>query len=534
MRRRDLLRRLTAAVTTIALAAVMPPEQRRMIAHAEAEQPARIPAEMMRAPGGQSAGRDLVIATASDINTLDPQESTVAADVRVTLNLFDTLVTRTPDLALKPSLAVAWRPLDDRRWEFTLRDDARFHNGDPVTARDVKYTIERALDPTVGKAVATVFSTVDTVEAPNDTTVTVTTAYPDPLLPARLAYTGGEILPERYLRQVGSAAFAQAPVGGGVVRFESWTPGDRLVLTANPDYWGGLPAFDRVTFQVMPHARDRVQTLLEGRAHIATRLAPEWRLRISRRPEARPAEVLYAGLYALGINVRVAPLDRPEVRQALSLAVDRQSILRAMWLGRGIVPTGFVANGDHVGYAEDWPPLLYNQERARQLLAAAGYSGEPIVFEATDGYLENDAAMAIVLKAMWEQVGLNVRLEALSTAERARKVAGRTFRGVWLSDPTSTLQDPDGMMVRLGVPGGILDYWYDEAWIQLAFEARYSQDPARRDALYRRMQEIMLREMPWIPLIQPTEGYGIASAIQWQPHPTDRLELRRETLMFAP
>lgn len=477
---------------------------------------------------------DLVIVTATDVSTLDPQESTATADFRVTLNLFDTLVTRTPDLALRPALATSWRMLDDRRWEFVLRDDARFHNGDPVTAGDVQYTIERAMSPSVGRAVATVFSTVDRVDPTDDRTVIITTVLPDSLLPARLSFIGGQILPARYLEAVGADAFAKAPVGSGVVRFGSWTPGKQLVLTANPDYWGGPPDFGRVVYAVMPQARDRVQALLDGTAQMATRLAPEWRLRISRRTEARPLETLYAGLYVVAVNVRVPPLDNPLVRQALSLAVDRQTILRGMWLGRGGIPTGFVAKGDHVGYAEDWPPLTYDQERARQLLQQAGYAGEPIVFEATDGYLENDAAMALVLAAMWGQVGLNVQIAPLSTAERARKTAARSFRGLWLSDPTSAIQDPDGMMVRLISPGGIHDYWYDEEWTQLAFKARYSHDSQERDALYRQMQRIMLREFPWIPLIQPTEGYGVARQVQWQPHPTDRLELRREVLQIAP
>jgi len=478
----------------------------------------------------QPAGRDLVIMTAADITTLDPQESTAGADVRITLNLFDTLLTRTPDLALRPALAASWQSLDGRRWEFRLRDDARFHTGEPVTAHDVKFTIERAMSPTVGTAVATVFSTVEQVDAPDDHTVVITTLLPDSLLPARLSYFGGQILPARYLREVGPAAFAQAPVGSGVVRFVSWTPGQELVLAANADYWGGPPDFDRVIIRPRANPRDRVDALLAGGAHIATRLSPEWRLRLSRRPEARPVETLYAGQYAVAVNVRVPPLNDARIRQAMSLAVDRVSMLRGMWLGRGLIPNGFVAKGDHVGYAEEWAPLAYDQDRARGLLVEAGYAGEPIIFEATNGYLENDAATALVLKSMWEQVGLNVQVQGISVAARARKVHERSFRGVWLSDPTSTIQDPDGMMVRLIAPGGILDYWYDDEWLRLAYEARYAHDQRMRDTHYRSMQQIMLREMPLIPLLQPTEGYGVSAAIQWQPHPTDRMELRREVL----
>jgi peptide/nickel transport system substrate-binding protein len=459
--------------------------------------------------------------------------STVTANIRVTFNLFDTLVGVGPDLSLTPSLATSWRLLDDRTWEFALRQDARFHNGDQLTSSDVAFTINRTFDPNSQTAVDTVFATVERIETPDEWTVRIVTRQPDPLLPARLSFVGGQILPERYFKQIGPARFAREPVGSGPIKFVAWAPNEFSLFAANEEYWGGRPDFDRVVFALMPRDRDRVNALLQGTAQIATRLPPEWRLRLSVRPEAQPVSVLYSGLYVLGVNVRAAPLDNPLVRQALSLAIDRDTILRGLWLGRGLLPIGFVPKGDRVGYAPDLPPFAYDQTRAAELLHQAGYHGEPIIFESTDGYIDNDAAMTLIIVSMWQQVGIKADVRWITPAERTARNRARGFGGVWWSDPTSTLQDPDGMMFRLIAPGGFQDYWYDAEWLRLGTEAQTSQDQAVRERNYRQMQEIMLDQLPWIPILQPEEGYGSRKEVQWQPSPTGRLELRPESFRWS-
>jgi peptide/nickel transport system substrate-binding protein len=475
---------------------------------------------------------DFVIATGVDITTLDPQQSTSASNLAVTFNLFDNLVTVGPDLTLQPGLATTWTLLDDRTWEFKLRPGVTFHNGDPLTARDVAFTINRTLDPAEQSAVDTVFSTVERIEVQDDLTIRFVTTAGDPLLPARLSFAGGQILPERYFKQIGADRFAHEPVGSGPIKFATWVPNDFSMYAANTAYWGGAPDFDRVIFQRMEQDRDRVKALLEGKAHIATRLSPEWRLRLTTRPEARPAAAPFAGLYVLAVNPQNKPLDNPLLRQALSLAINRDTIIRGMWLDRGLEPIGFVSKGDRVGYAPDLPPFTYSQDRARELLSQAGYAGEPVIFESTDGYLSYDAAMTKVIVTMWQRVGINVEVRWITRAERTEKNLARGFAGVWWSDPTSTLLDPDGMMFRLIAPGGIQDYWKDDEWLRLGTEARTSHDASLRERNYRRMQEIMLDQLPWIPIIQPEEGYGVRTEVTWQPSPNGMLELRRTVLAW--
>ena len=476
--------------------------------------------------------RDLVVVTSADISKLDPHMSTAVNDVTVQFQLFDTLTTRDPDLNLIPQLATEWKTTSDTTWEFKLRPNVRFHNGDPVTSKDVKFSIERTYDPNARTLVATVFTTVDKIDTPDDTTLVFTTKQPDPLLPARLGYYGGQILPERYFNEVGPDEFNVKPVGSGVVKFVEWIKDDRLVLEANKEYWGGAPDFDRVTFRPVPEAAPRVAALLAGDADIITKVPSDQVQRIDQSDRARVEGAFYAGLYVLAVNSKNPPLDSPKLKQALSLAIDREGIVRSLWRGQGIVPNGFVARGDNIGYDPNRPPLEYNADKARQLLQEAGYNNEPILIESTDGQLQNDRQMSEAIIEMWKRVGINAQMELIEASVRAQKNRDKAFKGLFWSDPTSTVQDPDGMMYRLLGPGGIQDYWRHPEWDQLGEQARFTLDNNLRDANYKKMQDIMQEHLPWLPIVQPIESYGVARYLNWRPNPNQLFQLRKEVLSF--
>ena len=141
------------------------------------------------------APRELVVALSGDLSTFDPAFVVQTVDISINFNIFDTLTARHADLKLHPQLATEWKSLADTTWQFKLRRGVRFHNGDPLTARDVKFSIERTYDPAANTRVATALSTIDRIETPDDYTVTFITKRPDPLLPARLSMLGGQIIP---------------------------------------------------------------------------------------------------------------------------------------------------------------------------------------------------------------------------------------------------------------------------------------------------------------------------------------------------
>ena len=227
--------------------------------------------------------RELVVGQGGDISKFDPHFSTSSNDIRISFNIFDNLVARWPDGKLHPALATDWKLTAPTAWTFRIRQGVKWHNGDPFSAADAKFSLERTWDPAVKTRVSTVFTTIDRVEAPNATTLVIHTKKPDPLLPARLAFYGGQIVPQKYVSAVGGDAFNAKPVGTGPVKFASWTKDDRIVLEANADYWGGKPDFDRMIVRAVPEMAPRVAALLKGEVDMITQLPPDQGERVKRR-----------------------------------------------------------------------------------------------------------------------------------------------------------------------------------------------------------------------------------------------------------
>ena len=475
--------------------------------------------------------KELITAQSGDVSKFDPHFSTSSNDIRVSFNLFDNLTSRHPDGKLYPGLATEWKLTQQTTWTFKLRSGVKFHNGDPLTSADVKFSIERTYDPNVKTMVATVLTTIDRVEAPDAGTVVIHTKKPDPLLPARLAFYAGQIVPKKYLESVGNDGFNAKPVGTGPVKFASWTKDDKLVLDANPDYWSGKVDFDRLTMRPIPETAPRIAALLKGEVDAITQLPADQGERVAGNATTRVAGALYAGLYVLAVNSKRPPLDNPLVKQALSLAIDRAAIVKELWRGRGIVPSGPIAKGDN-HFDASLPPLAYNPSQARELLKKAGYKNEEIFIETTVAYVSNDKQMSEAIQGMWKDVGVNVKVEVIEFSVRAQKNREKSFKGVFWSDPTSTLSDPDGMMWRLLGPGGPQDYWRQARFDELGNNARFSVDEKFRGEAYKEMTKIFLENFPWLPVIQPYEDYGLQKYVEFTPNPNQQFEIRPFNFKF--
>ena len=475
--------------------------------------------------------RELVVAQGGDIAFLDPHMSTSSNDIRISFNIFDNLTSRRPDGKLSPGLATEWKLQGQQAWVFKLRQGVKWHNGDPFSSADAKFSIERTYDPAAKMRVNTVLTTIERIEAPDATTLVIHTKKPDPLLPARLGFYAGQIVPKKYLESVGAETFNQKPVGTGPVRFVSWTKDDRIVLDANADYWGGKPDFDRLVVRALPEMAPRVGALLKGEVDIATQLPPDQGERVKGNASTVVAGALYGGLYVLAVNSKVKPLDNPLVKQALSLAIDRELIIKELWRGRGVVPSGPIAKGDN-HFDASQPTLAYDPKEAKERLKKAGYKGEEIIITTTSGYMAGDKPMAEAVQAMWKDVGINGKVEVVEYSVRAQMNKDKTFKGLWWSDPTSTLRDPDGMMWRLLGPGGPQDYWRHAEWDELGNTARFSVDEKFRGEAYKKMTKIFLEHFPWLPILQPYEDYGLQKHVEWMPDPLQQLEIRRFNFKF--
>src|SRR6266702_985077 len=436
--------------------------------------------------------RELVVAQGGDIAKFDPHFSTASNEIRWSFNVFDNLTSRHPDGKLYPGLATEWKLQGQTACAFKLRQGVKYHNGDPFTSADAKYSIERTYDPAAKTMVATALSTIDRIEAPDPYSLVIHTKKPDPLLPARLAFYGGQIVPKKYLESVGADTFNTKPVGTGPVRLSSWVKDDKAVFDAYPDYWGGKIDMDRLIVRAIPETAPRIAALLKGEVDIITQLPPDQAERITGTATTRVVGALYAGLYVLGVNSKRPPLDNP--------------------------------------YDASLPPLAYNPKEAREPLKKAGYKGEEVFIETTVAYVSQDKPMAEAIAAMWKDVGVNAKVEVIEFSVRAQKNREKSFKGVFWSDPTSTLGDPDGMMWRLLGPGGPQDYWREARFDEMGNAARFSVDEKFRGESYAQMTRIFLEHFPWLPVIQPYEDYGLQKYVEWTANPNQQFEIRRFNL----
>jgi peptide/nickel transport system substrate-binding protein len=477
---------------------------------------------------GALAGKtDLIVVQGTDASRFDPHMSTASQDVSVTLNIFDNLIFREADNSLKPALATEWRNLNDTTWQIKIRRGVRFHDGEPLNAETVRFSISRTLstgDPRV--VTRATFATVDKVEVIDDYTLNITTTAPDPLLPARLAFYGGQIIPKQYFLRVGADEFNVKPVGTGPLRFVEWVKDDRVVLEANRDWWGGRIAFEKMILKPMPETAARVAALLRGEADIITKLPPDDVDRVKRSSRATAVGAPFAGFYVVATDYRRPfPMNNRYFHQALSLAIDRNAIVRDLWRGQAVLPNGMYPRGDWV-YDSSVPPLEYSTAKSKELLQRIGYKGQEVVLEAATGYMVNDRQLGEALVAMWRTVGINVKLEIIEFSVRQQKVREKAFKAMFLADPTSPYGDPDGMVWRLTGPGSTQDYLRVARLDKLMVEARQTLDQNKRKSLYDQAQKIYLEYLQWIPIIQPIESYGIQRYVDWRPRPNQEILIK--------
>ena len=483
--------------------------------------------------------RQITIAQPAEATTMDPGRSTQVLTVNYFYNLYDSLTRWDTALRLQPGLATSWKALDDTTWEFTLRPGVKFHDGSPLSAEDVRATLERNLVP--GKTVVTAgFATIESVQAVNPTTVRVVTKKPDPLLPVRMAQMGSQILPVRFTTDEGVKELARRPVGSGAYRFVEWVKDERFVMEASRDWWGWegrAPAIDRVVWKAIPEDFPRLVALEKGEADIVTNVPPD---RIKSIAEGRNTRVLTTPAtrtVTFWMHATQPPLADKRVRQAMHYALDVNGIIRGLYAGMGQPFSGGLADTDF-GYNAALKPYPYDPARAKTLLTEAGYGGGiDLTLHAGTGTMVNDKHLLEVIADMWAKVGIRAKVAMMEMAARQRMNNDRTVppAGLLLINPQSTLLDADGSVWRLFHPSGFGGkYWVGsqpgQRFHELMEQARYSLDARKRQSIYVEATQILHEEKPWLELFQEVVVYGTSQRVAFRPRADYRLIVSEMTL----
>src|SRR5690606_11307777 len=316
---------------------------------------------------------------------------------------------RTVDGELVPWLAESGE-YEGTVWTIELRQGIKFHSGEELTAEAVKANLDYILDPDNAAGTQTLIPDITDVEVVGPYTLRITTAEPNPDLAAQ--FTDVLIADPAVFLDAGAEALNENPVGTGPYRVENWQRDTELVLTAYEDYWQGRPSIDRVVFRVIPDTQARLSALLNGEVDLVPGVPPEMIAQIENNPDVRIEEVPGRQVIYLGMNLtRTGPLSDKRVRQALNYAVDVDLIIDAVLEGHATRNAAGLT-GINAAYDPSIEPYPYDPERARQLLAEAGYAdGLTIDFHTPQGRYLKDYEAAQELARQMEAVGITVNLQ---------------------------------------------------------------------------------------------------------------------------
>jgi peptide/nickel transport system substrate-binding protein len=461
-------------------------------------------------------------------SSLDPPTDWATAATWVHMNMFDCLIWRNRETAaFEPWLAESFENLDDTTWRFQLRQGVRFHNGEEFDAEAVVWTYQRILDdPTMITHNQWRFIAEINVLGPHE--VEIVTHEPDPAFASRMAGTGCGIQAPEHGRQITDSGAQYTPVGTGPFMLDSWTPGDSVTLVANPGYWQGTPAIDRIVWLEMPEVSTRVANLITGDIDLAVSVPPQDWERVRQNPGTDVTEYLTTGVQMLWLRTGPSepltdwsgPTQDVRVRRAIDLAIDREALIDLID-GMG-VPTMTRITPPTLGWDERFYDQVgeYDPERARELLAEAGYAGETLTFHSSAISLyQREVAQAIT--AMFQAVGLNVDLQIMDAASFREQVytpyrneemvlhaLGNSFFDPWIA----VLSERGDRRERSGWHGPLAD----EA-DQLILDAAREMDPERRREMYVRVQELILEDMIYVYLYQMNDTVGMHERLQWSP-----------------
>jgi peptide/nickel transport system substrate-binding protein len=467
------------------------------------------------AAGAMAQPRNLTIALSANINTLDPHNTaSIGNDLSVISHLHAALLVRGADMRLQPQLATAWRAVDDTTWRFTLRAGASFANGEALDAEAVKWNFSRVLNPANNARVRPWFALVKEVSVLSPTELEVTTSSPYPAFADQLA--SFFLLPPRWTQANNPA---NAAVGAGPYELRQFISGDRAVLAARASWFGERPAFDTVTFRVIPEAGARIAALLAGEVDLITGVPPSEMRRIDASGRARSGAVDSVRSVFVKYNLLTPPFrDNQRLRQALNLAVDRAAIRDAIWNGIGSISTCQVLTPAYFGYNEALQPPAFDPARARRLLQEAGIRpGQLTVeFEIPVGpyLLAQEIAQAVA--GQIEDVGVRTRLVEMEFGAWMNKYLRAANMGqmAYLSQAWPTL-DADGLL-SLFEAGNPYAYWNDEPFSAALREARLTTDVARRRALYAQATARMCDQAPVLFLFTQPVTYATSNRVAWQ------------------
>jgi len=369
--------------------------------------------------------------------SLDPHYASIITNIAFSRHVFQPLMEQDARQVLKPAIATSWRAVDDLTWEIKLDPAARFHDGAPVTAEDVAFTLSRAGDvPNSPSSFRVYTRPIRSVEAIDPGTLRIHTSAPTPLLPNYLSLI--MIVSRKHGENATTNDYnsGKAMIGTGPYRHVSWQPGSPVVMERNDSFHGPAPVYARVEFRPLANSGARVAALNAGDVDLIEIVPPDQFAKFRADPRFTVSESPSNRLLFLTLDsdrestphIRGRdgsaipnPLRDARVRKALSMAINREALTNRVLQGQG-KPAGDLGPAGYFGTSPDLTPEPFNLDGARRLLAEAGYpNGFSVQVNGPNDRFVNDEQIVQAIAQMWTRAGLQTTVETRP-------------RGVWLSE----------------------------------------------------------------------------------------------------
>lgn len=456
----------------------------------------------------QARKGEIVAGLSERMLTLDPANHYSISATSVLRHVYDPLVEVTNDSKFVACLAESWAPVNNTTWRFALRKGVKFHDGTPFTADSVIYSLTRVRDNK--KLIkAFVYSDIEDVKKDGDFTVLVSTKRPFGSLPSHLTMLG--MLPQT--AAANEDAFFQKPVGTGPFKFGGWTHGEQITLLANDAYWKpGIPKVEKVTFRFIPELSTRVAGIRSGELHVIDRVWPDNVQTLRSTPGVRVLDTPAIEAQRWIFQLAKEPGKDPRVRKAISLAIDRNVIIKDLLLGyaRPVVspiPPGLIG---HTNLGQK----PYDPAKAKQLLKEAGHQSLSVDFVMMKDLYPKQLEIVQAVAAMLGDVGITVNIKNLeiATAREARSAGNYDmFFSGWAHMP----HDPDWYLGQWFTKAGAEKLTrYDNPRVeQLIAEGRVP-DPKVRQQKYEEIEKALWEDEPEIWPYYSVAIYAVSDKLQ--------------------
>lgn len=494
---------------------------------------------------------NLVIGMNSEMVSLDPHGSNDNSSAQIRRNIYEPLINFDTEMNLEPSLATEWEQVDELTWNFTLREGVTFHEGSEFTAEDVKATFDRVRDPALGSEVLFLFEMIDEIEIVSDYEVNFVTSFPFAPLQNHLAHGSSGImskelidadyqnaidqaelditLDEYYeLREAGGDEFQEVADeigaflgevvnteldGTGPLVFVNRQAGSHVDLTRYDDYWGDLGNYVDVTYTVNTEAGSRMAELETGNIHVAINLEPSSIARVEQTEGLDLVQTESLRMSYLSFNTEKEPFDDPLVRQAISYAIDRESIIAGIYDNIGTPAISPLAPAVW-GHNPDIESIAYDMDEAQALLdqtdVADGFETTLWVYD-----VQQDIDKAVLIQESLANLGITVNIEQLELGAFLERT-GNGEHDMFILGWTTVTADADYGMYALfhssskGAPGN--RSFYENAEVDELLDAGRSEiDEETRYDIYTQVQEILAEDAPMAYLIHTNAVLGVNS-----------------------